>query len=555
MSFLLQLRGLKLEVRRQLDELKDAEKGRPIDSEARGSDRIVQESEDGKSQKEDESDDNSNGAEDPYASIPGIEPRTYEDGTKRYIVSWTSPDDPKDPHNWSTAHRLKTTILLFLIAFVVTCASSIDSAVLIPASKDLRVSEVTETLGGTGIYLIGFGAGALVCSPLSELIGRYPTYLGASCIFGIWIMAAGLAPNSGAQIVFRGLAGFCASAPLTVAGGSISDIWNPNEKTWAFPLFAISGFGGPVLGPVISAYIGYTGVVSWRWSEWTMLMFDGLIIFSVVALKQETLAPRLLKYKAAYFRKSTGDNRFKSEVEAKGHSLAQVLKTSFSRPFILALEPIVLAFTIYLTVIYIVLFTFLDGYAYIFGQVHGINSGLTYAIFVALFIGILLQTLTVPIVHRQTMRQLVLSGDDGSGKKIKQEMRLLFAMYGAPFIPIGLFWMAWTDFKSTSIWSPILASLPIGFGIIGIFLSAYMYIIDSYEMYAASALTFVALVRYFAAGGMTVVGVPMYKNLGPRYALTILACISAAVVPIPYALFRWGPKVREKSKYAVSPGT
>lgn len=92
-----------------------------------------------------------------------------------------------------------------------------------------------------------------------------------------------------------------------------------------------------------------------------MLIFDGIIIFMVVVAKEETLAPRLLKYKAHYFRKLTGDHRFKSEVEAKGESLGNILYHGFSRPFILALEPIVLAFTLYLTVIYIVLFTFLDG--------------------------------------------------------------------------------------------------------------------------------------------------------------------------------------------------
>lgn len=127
-------------------------------------------------------------------------------------------------------------------------------------------------------------------------------------------------------------------------------------------------------------------------------------------------------------------------------------------------------------------------------------------------------------------------------------------MIGAPFLPIGLFWMGWTDDSNISIWSPIIASVLVGFSIISIFLTAYMYIIDSYEMYAASALTFVALVRYLAAGGMTVVGVPMYENLGTHYTLTILACISAAVVPIPFALWKWGPKVRGRSKYAVSPG-
>lgn len=79
-----------------------------------------------------------------------------------------------------------------------------------------------------------------------------------------------------------------------------------------------------------------------------------------------------------------------------------------------------------------------------------------------------------------------------------------------------------------------------------------MYIIDSYEIYAASALTFVAVVRYVAAAGMTVVGIPFYKNVGPHYTLTILACISAVLAPIPYALYIWGPQVRKFSKYAVN---
>lgn len=95
--------------------------------------------------------------------------------------------------------------------------------------------------------------------------------------------------------------------------------------------------------------------------------------------------------------------------------------------------------------------------------------------------------------------------------------------------------------------------LLIGFGITFVFMSAYMYIIDSYEVNAASALTFVAPVRYLAAGGMKVVGVPFYKNLETKYTFTILACISEAVVPIPYVLGKWGPKVMARSKWTVAP--
>ncbi|KAM0720743.1 hypothetical protein Q7P37_004880 [Cladosporium fusiforme] len=556
MAAFIQLRNLKLGVQRQIDQLRELESGGATNSvsERQAGTSWFNSNDDlsNKAKNEDGSSiDHGDAASHPYTRIPGITLSQTKDSKDVYIVDWESPDDPQNPQNWSTARRLGTTIILFFLAFVVTAASSIDSAVLVPASADLGVSEVTEALGGTAMFLIGFGCGSLFSSPLSELVGRYPVYLGALSLFGIWIMASALAPNIGAQIVFRFLAGFCGAAPLTVAGGSMSDIWNPKEKTWAFPIFAISGFGGPTLGPVIGAYIGYTGVLSWRWAEWIMLITDGLIIAMVLIGKAETLAPRLLEYKAYYFRKLTGDDRFRAEADLHGLTTLQILKKNFSRPFVLALEPIVVSWTLYLTVIYIVLFTFLDGYPYIFEMTYGINSGLSFTIFVGLFIGILLNVLLVPIVYHQTKKQLLRDGDDGKGSKLERETRLLYSMYGAPTIPIGLFWMAWTNFAHISIWSPICASLFVGFGIISIFISAYMYIIDSYEVNAASALTFVALVRYLAAGGMTVVGVPFYKNLGPRYTLTILACISVAVVPIPYALWKWGPRIRARSKWAV----
>jgi len=46
------------------------------------------------------------------------------------------------------------------------------------------------------------------------------------------------------------------------------------------------------------------------------------------------------------------------------------------------------------------------------------------------------------------VRQLEEDGDDGSGKAMHRESRLFFAMIGAPTLPIGLFWMGWTDYVS-----------------------------------------------------------------------------------------------------------
>ena len=122
---------------------------------------------------------------------------------------------------------------------------------------------------------------------------------------------------------------------------------------------------------------------------------------------------------------------------------------------------------------------------------------------------------------------------------------------GSVAIPISLFWMAWTSYPDISLWSPLIASVVFGFGILCVFITSYQYIIDSYEVYSASALAFATLIRYVASGGMVVVGIPFYENLGVHYTLTILACISAAVAPLPYLFWIYGPAIRKKSKYAI----
>jgi len=237
MAAVLQLLRLRRSVQAQLNSNSKAQKNHEIF-------RANDPSEEGDIASEEASLENTNET-DSYANLAGITKHTQDNGSIYYLVEWP-PNDPLMPRNWPRLKRIKTTLLIDLVTFVVTAASSIDSAVVVPAAAEFGVSLVTETLGGTGIYLIGFGCGALLASPLSELVGRYPVYMGTLVIFGIWIMAAALSPNIGAQIVFRFLAGCFASAPLTVAGGSISDIWNGREKTWGFPLFAITGFGGPV---------------------------------------------------------------------------------------------------------------------------------------------------------------------------------------------------------------------------------------------------------------------------------------------------------------------
>lgn len=365
-------------------------------------------------------------------------------------------------------------------------------------------------------------------------------------------MASGLAPNIGAQLAFRFLAGFFGSTPLTCAGGSISDLWSPMERVYAFPVFATAAFMGPIFGPIVGGFIGQSSRVSWRWTEWITLIISGIVLALVVLFQPETYAPILLKWKANHLRNLTGDNRYKAEVEIREETFNRRLRHALYRPFMLtAREPIIMLVALYLTVIYVILFTFLNGYTFIFTDIYGFSQGLTGLSFIGIGIGLCCAGLLVPVVYIWAKRDLKRIQEYG-GTRLPPEFRLWYAMFGAPAVSISVLWLAWSANPSISCWVPLAASVLFGFGILCVFISSYQYIIDAYETFSASALASVTLIRYVAAGGMIEVSIPMYRKLGVHWTLTIFGCISVLLVPVPYAFYRYGPKIRAKSKYAIA---
>lgn len=140
---------------------------------------------------------------------------------------------------------------------------------------------------------------------------------------------------------------------------------------------------------------------------------------------------------------------------------------AMKRQFLITIhEPIILLISLYMTVLYIVLFTFFDGYVFIFTDMHGLSQGLTNITWVAMYVGIMLCGLLLPFIYRWTKKDFTKAAEAVNGADpavdphaldnvhTKPEIRLWFAMFGAPFIPISLFWMGWTDYVRTPV-SPV----------------------------------------------------------------------------------------------------
>jgi MFS family permease len=64
-------------------------------------------------------------------------------------------------------------------------------------------------------------------------------------------------------IAFRFLAGLGGSAPLSIGGGVIGDLFDAEHRGQAIAIYSLAPLLGPVVGPVAGAWIAEKS--TWRW--------------------------------------------------------------------------------------------------------------------------------------------------------------------------------------------------------------------------------------------------------------------------------------------------
>jgi hypothetical protein len=125
-------------------------------------------------------------------------------------------------------------------------------------------------------------------------------------------------------------------------------------------------------------------------------------------------------------------------------------------------------------------------------------------------------------------------------------------MWGSAFLPVGLFIYSFTQYGYLPWIAPTIALAPIAIGIFFIFESTYSFTSDCYGENSSSAIAGQGLMRNTLGGVAPLFASQFFHNVGSQYAGLILALAGTMLTFIPFVMFKFGHKLRERSKLANS---
>ncbi|KAL5480633.1 hypothetical protein ACEPAI_1904 [Sanghuangporus weigelae] len=472
------------------------------------------------------------------------------------IVDWDGPEDPFNPLNWSYKKKWIATLIVSAFTFI----SPVSSSMIAPASDQLALHlGITSTVVlamSTSVFVLGYAFGPLFLGPLSELYGRSRVLQIANLWYLVWNTACGGAENTSELVVFRFLAGLGGSAPLSIGGGVLGDLWRAEERGQAIALYSLAPLLGPVIGPVCGSWIAEHS--TWRWVFWSTSIVDGFVQILGIFFLKETFPPILLERKATKLRKrlgvpKTGEgvDRITTPYQGMDRNWKHVFKKAIIRPFVLfAYEPIIQLLGVYMAFVYGLVYLILTTVPGIFENVYGETVGIAGLNYLALGIGLtgvsqISARLMDPIYKRLKQR------NGGPGKP---EYRLPMMVLGTICLPIGLFLFGWAAEKHVHWIVTDIGLAFIGAGIVLNFQTIQTYVIDAFTLHAASALAAVSFLRSLAGFGFPLFAPAMYSALGYGKGDTILAAFAIAIgCPAPWLFWSFGERIRARSRYATNP--
>ena len=474
-----------------------------------------------------------------------FEPKVLDDGT--IIVNWYGPDDPANPHNWSTGQKLIPTLIVDAYTFAVYLGSSIITGSYEGIMRQFNVSQQAVSLT-LSMYVLAYGVGPLLWSPLSEIpsLGRNSLYIFTFAIFIILLIPTALATNFPGLVVLRFLIGFFGSPCLATGPATLGDMYGYAKLPYAMSTWAVVATSGPAVGPLLSGYS--VPVTSWRWSMWELLWLSGPLFVLFFFLVPETSAANILLRRAQRLRERTGSPYFKSQGEIDHSELRprEAVTEALWRPIqTMILDPAIGFTALYVALIYGIYYSFFECFPIVYAGEYGMSLGSQGLVYLSIAVGITVGLAMYLTWIRITWEPAVRTWNMGP-----PERRLVPALFASFLLPIGLFLFAWTATSNIHWIVPTIGVTILSGGIFMIMQPIFLYLPLSYPKYAASVFAGNTVARSVLAAAIVHCSQPLYKDLGIGKGVSLLGALTVACIAGIFILYYYGATLRARSKFA-----
>ncbi|KAH0836451.1 MFS general substrate transporter [Lanmaoa asiatica] len=394
-------------------------------------------------------------------------PSTIHDPDATILVEF-GDGDPRNPVNFTAAKKWGITITVCGFTGITAATTSSYTMGVPTMVYDLHCS-IFEATVGFSVHALGFSLVPLLTSALSEEFGRFRLYIVTAFLFVL--TQPDRAPNIQTVIVARFLCGSFGSTGATLVGGTIADIWKPDERGFPMALFATAAVGATGLGPLLAGWIESNNHLGWRWIQWISAIVGGIYFLCVLLFLTETRADIILTRLARKMRKIKQDDRYHARAEIDKPSLFTLIKISSTRPISLLLtEPIVLSFSLWIGFTWGVLFCFTDSISGEMESIYGFNIGERGSTYICMTVFLLSCVLDVD-AETATRKYVVRKGP---------EARLCIALVAAVLLPTGMLIYAWTARSSIQWIVPLIGLTVFMVGASIIYQVVFVYLADWY---------------------------------------------------------------------------
>jgi multidrug resistance protein len=390
--------------------------------------------------------------------------------------------------------------------------STIASSIYTPAINDIiQTFHVSSTVAilPYSLYVLGLAFGPMIGSPCSEYFGRRAVYLVSIPIFALFTLGSGFSNDITSLSICRFFAGLFGSPGLSIGSATISDIWPPAERAIPMTAYIATPFLAPSLGPLLGGY-AIMGTGNWKWTMWITLFFTATTLLPACLFMKETYKMKILSRR----QHSSGERRVELKSWFTTTKIAReapsFVRHTLMRPVRMLFEPIAGLYALYVAFNFGVVYIFFAVFPSIFEETYGFNLGEQGLAFLGLGVGTLLAVVAIIYWSLRIYKPKVMqwkkeatTSHAESEKRTGQapspppEWRLFVAFPGSALIPAGLFIFAWTARPSVHWIVPIIGICCFGMGVVLIFMSAVMFVMDCYgPKYGASAMAANTLLRY-----------------------------------------------------------